>query len=81
MEFNDVVLVTVEDRDALYVNNTLAEEILQWDYVATTLAKYSPMHFVVREHLPSDQAYMDEHEDFPQNLAELVNYKKEDDND
>ena len=74
MEFNDVVLVTVEDRDALYVNNLFVEEVLHWDFVAATLAKYSPMHFVVREHLPSDQAYMAEHEEFPHNLAELVKY-------
>lgn len=74
MEFNDVVLVTVEDRDALYVNNVFAEEILHWDFVAVTLAKYSPMHFVVREHLHSDYAYIYENEDFPQDLADLVNY-------
>lgn len=76
MEFNDVVLVTVEDRDALYVNNLLAEEIRQWDFVALSLAKYSPMHFVVREHLMSDEIYMEEHAEFPHELAELVNYEE-----
>lgn len=77
MEFNDVVLVTVENRDALYVNYELAEEILQWDYVALTLAKYSPMHFVVREHLMSDEIYMEKHGEFPTNLADLVlNYNE-----
>lgn len=74
MDFNDVVLVTVEDRDALYVNNVFAEEFILWDCTASVIAKYSPMHFVVREYLDSDQAYIDEYEEFPEKLAELVEY-------
>lgn len=82
MEFNDVVLVSsVFSEDVLYVNNTLYATIHDDYELSEHLADLSPMYFVVRKVFRDYLCYTHNGDGWPENLAELVNYKKEDDND
>lgn len=73
MDLNDVVLVSTDHGDTLYVNNEHYAAVDDLWWATFHLSRLSPMHFVVREHLLSDFNYVEEF-GWPSTLAELVKY-------
>lgn len=73
MELNDVVLVSTDHGDVLYVNNDHYVSVDDLWWFTYHLCRVSPMHFVVRENVASDSAYVEEF-GWPVTLAELVKY-------